>query len=55
MRKTQQARQVPQVPRDKNILKNYQGEINLQTKVVKDKSKYTRKVKHKLKFKDYES
>lgn len=44
-----------QKQRDKNILKNYQREINLQTKVVKDKSKYNRKIKHKLKFKDYES
>lgn len=33
--------------RDKNILKNYQKEINLNTKVIKDKSKYSRKIKHK--------
>lgn len=33
--------------RDPNILANYQRKINLQTKVVKDKSKYSRKEKHK--------
>ena len=33
--------------RDNNILKNFKKEINLQTKVVKDKTKYTRKSKHK--------
>lgn len=33
--------------RDGNVLKNYRREINLQTKQVKDKSKYRRKEKHK--------
>lgn len=33
--------------RDKNIYKSYQREINLQTKTVKDKTKYSRKEKHK--------
>jgi len=35
--------------RDKNIVKNYKREINLQTKVIKDKKKYSRKAKHKNK------
>ena len=40
--------------RDGNIVKNYKREVNLQTKVIKDKSKYTRKAKHKNKQKrDY--
>lgn len=42
-------------PRDLNILANYRREISLQTKSVKDKKKYNRKQKHKLKFKDFES
>ena len=33
--------------RDKNIQMNYKREINLQTKVIKDKSKYSRKTKHR--------
>lgn len=33
--------------RDGNVLKNYRREINLQTKRIKDKSKYDRKEKHK--------
>jgi len=33
--------------RDFNILKIYQREINCRPKVVKNKKKYTRKVKHK--------
>jgi len=33
--------------RDFNILKNYKREINLQTKFVKNKKKYTRKIKFK--------
>ena len=33
--------------RDLNIVKNYQREISLQTKVVRDRTKYTRKQKHK--------
>ncbi|WP_257007027.1 hypothetical protein [Helicobacter pullorum] len=39
--------------RDLNIVKNYQREISLQTKVVRDRTKYTRKQKHKKAF--YES
>ena len=33
--------------RDINILKNFKNEINLKTKVIKNKKKYTRKLKHK--------
>ena len=33
--------------RDFNILKNFKREVNLQTKSVKDKTKYTRKAKHR--------
>jgi hypothetical protein len=36
--------------RDLNILKSYQREINLKTKVIKDKKKYSRKTKHKNKI-----
>ena len=36
-----------QVKRDINILKAYQKQLNLSTKAIKDKSKYTRKHKHK--------
>jgi hypothetical protein len=36
--------------RDLNILKSYQREINLKTKVIKDKKKYSRKIKHKNKI-----
>ena len=36
--------------RDGNIVKNYKKEINLQTKIIKDKPKYTRKIKHKQKY-----
>lgn len=32
--------------RHKSILKNYQREISLQTRVVRDKTKYSRKQKH---------
>lgn len=35
--------------RNKDILKSYQREINLSTRVVPSKKKYTRKVKHKQK------
>ena len=41
--------------RDLNIIKNYKREINLNTKVVKDKKKYTRKDKHKMNFKNFVS
>ena len=40
--------------RDGNIVKNYKREVNLQTKVIKDKTKYTRKDKHKNQYKDYQ-
>lgn len=33
--------------RDLAILANFKREISLQTKICKDKSKYTRKIKHK--------
>lgn len=33
--------------RNVNILKNFRREINLQTKVVKNKKLYNRKIKHK--------
>jgi len=33
--------------RDWNIIKAYKKEIDLKTKVVKSKKKYTRKMKHK--------
>lgn len=33
--------------RNQAIIKNYKREINLQTKSIKDKSKYSRKEKHK--------
>ena len=39
--------------RDYNILKSYQREINLNSRVVKNKKKYTRKIKHKSKLLDY--
>ena len=39
--------------RDINIIKNYKREINLNTKVVKDKKKYNRKDKHKMNFKNF--
>lgn len=35
--------------RDVNIQKHLDGEINLGTRVIKDKSKYSRKQKHKNK------
>ena len=33
--------------RDFTIAKSFTKEINLNTKVIKDKTKYTRKIKHK--------
>jgi len=33
--------------RDENIIKNYQREINLQTKTIDSKKRYNRKMKHK--------
>lgn len=36
--------------RDFNILLCAQGELNLGTKSIKDKSKYTRKEKHRKSF-----
>ena len=38
--------------RDYNIVKSHKGEISLKTQVVRDKSKYTRKIKHKKKDSD---
>lgn len=38
--------------RDQNIKKAYTRELNLQTKVVKDKSEYSRKQKHKNQIKE---
>ncbi|WP_257874301.1 hypothetical protein [Helicobacter sp. 13S00482-2] len=35
------------IKRDATILANYKREINLQTRFVRDNSKYTRKAKHK--------
>lgn len=37
------------VARHKAIIANYKREISLATKVVRDKSKYSRKLKHKNK------
>ncbi len=37
------------VPRDVNIFKCSQGELNLGTRTVQDKKKYNRKEKHKNK------
>lgn len=39
--------------RDGNIVKNYKREINLQTKVIKNKKAYNRKLKHKEKQHEY--
>ena len=36
--------------RDLNIKKSFEREISLATRVVKDKRKYTRKIKHKNAF-----
>ena len=36
--------------RDVNIFKCAQGELNLGTRTVKDRTKYTRKEKHKSSF-----
>jgi len=33
--------------RDQSIIKSYKREINLRTKVIKDKTKYSRNKKHK--------
>lgn len=41
--------------RNYDILKNFKREINLNTKVVKNKKKYNRKGKHKMNFKDFVS
>lgn len=37
----------PQIKRDINIFKCSQGELNLGTRTVQDKTKYSRKEKHK--------
>jgi len=41
--------------RDYNIQKSFKREVNLKTKVITDKSKFTRKVKHKNKAKQIDS
>ena len=33
--------------RDNNIIRNFKREINLNTRVVKSKKQYSRKIKHK--------
>lgn len=48
--KIKKVQKVPK-PRDLTILAAFKGEINLQTQVVPDKTKYKRKSKHKP---DYE-
>lgn len=40
---------VQRIHRDVNIFKCAQGELNLGTRTIKDKSKYSRKEKHKNK------
>lgn len=40
------------VQRDVNIFKCAQGELNLGTRTIKDKSKYSRKEKYKKSFLD---
>lgn len=35
------------IPRDISVLKCAQGELNLGTRVINDKTTYTRKTKHK--------
>lgn len=51
MRLQQVAQQINSVNnmRDRNIRKSYTREINLNTRALRDKSKYTRKQKHKSK------
>lgn len=44
--------QVNQIQRDVNIFKCAQGELNLGTRSVRDKSKYSRKEKYKKSFLD---
>jgi len=39
--------------RDQNILKNFKREISLKTRVIPDKTKYSRKKKHKNKKDDF--
>ncbi|WP_269149291.1 hypothetical protein [Helicobacter apodemus] len=38
------------IKRNKAIIASYKREINLQTRFVRDRSKYTRKVKHKARM-----
>lgn len=45
-RKKKQLKKIEK-PRDLTILAAYKGEINLQTQVVPDKTKYKRNPKHK--------
>ena len=44
--------QTSQIQRDVNIFKCAQGELNLGTRSVRDKSKYSRKEKYKKSFLD---
>jgi hypothetical protein len=37
------------IKRNGDVLASYKREINLQTKIIKDKKKYSRKNKHKAK------
>ena len=36
--------------RDSAIQANYRREISLQTRIVRDRTKYTRKKKHKIRY-----
>lgn len=38
------------IKRDMAVQANYRREISLQTRVVRDRTKYTRKVKHKIRY-----
>ena len=50
MKKVKQPKQSQILSRDFNIQKCSTGELNLGTKTIKDKTKYTRKHKHKQKL-----
>lgn len=47
---SKKTKDISPIQRDINIFKCAQGELNLGTRSVKDKSKYTRKEKHKNSF-----
>lgn len=38
------------IKRDMAVQKNYRREISLQTRVVLDRTKYTHKIKHKIRY-----